>query len=116
MSFVPITVAAASGVAREDCGLASDLLNTIRIGCGHMSARRTRSSGSREGQDVLVATRPMEGERDPGDPPAVLGPFELIVVASGGRRRQVPGTAARVKREAPRGRLRGLANSGAWRR
>src|SRR4051794_7722018 len=40
------------------------------------------SSSHREGQDVHVASRPLEGEGQSGDPPAAWGPFELVVVAA----------------------------------
>src|SRR4051812_34405216 len=39
-------------------------------------------SGGREGDDVHVAGRPLDRERQSGDPPAVGGPFEPVVVTA----------------------------------
>src|SRR4051812_25951192 len=39
-------------------------------------------SGSREGDDVHVAGCPLDRERQSGDPPAVGGPFEPVIVTA----------------------------------
>jgi hypothetical protein len=56
MSFVPVTIAGTSGVAPEDSGLASGLLNTTQHVDGSLgSAAPTRRRGRPDGRAVVYA-------------------------------------------------------------